>query len=97
MWDSQLVGYYNVVSTMYLLSYFLINCASVALRWSETHPYGASSFRATLLMINMVVLLLSLCTFEIKSVINDGIVNYLSSFWNKNDMMLFVWSLVNLI
>ena len=34
---------------------------------------------------------MSLCTFEIKSLINDGL-DYFSSFFNKNDMMLFALS-----
>jgi len=81
MWDSQLVKFYNIVSGMYLLSYLLILSACVCLRWTDTHPYGSASARATLLGINMLVLILSLCTFEIKSLMADGL--------DKNDMMLF--------
>lgn len=95
MWDSQLVKFYNIVSGMYLLSYLLILSACVCLRWTDTHPYGSASARATLLGINMLVLILSLCTFEIKSLMADGL-DYFSSFWNKNDMMLFALSAANL-
>lgn len=74
MWESQLVSYYNVVSSMYLSVYVLICVASVGLRWSDTHPYQASLFRVVMLTLNMLMLLLSLCSFEIKSVIADGLV-----------------------
>ena len=95
MWDSQLVKFYNIVSGMYLLSYLLILSACVMLRWTDSHPYGSASVRATLLGVNMLVLILSLCTFEIKSLMADGL-DYFSSFWNKNDMMLFALSAANL-
>ena len=91
MWDSQLVGFYNVVSGMYMASYLCILAASIALRWHETNPYGSSVVRTSLLVLNLVILLMSLCTFEIKSLINDGL-DYFSSFFNKNDMMLFALS-----
>ena len=38
MWDSQLVKFYNIVSLMYGMSYFLIIVASVLLRWSRDYP-----------------------------------------------------------
>jgi multisubunit Na+/H+ antiporter MnhG subunit len=97
MWDSQLVRYYNVVSILYLTSYFLIVSASIALRWTDEYPYESSATRATLLTINLVVLVMSLCTFEVKSLLADGLKEYLSSFWNKNDMLLFTLSITNLI
>lgn len=77
---------------MYLLSYFLIISSSITLRWIETNPYGSATVRAALLMTNLICLCLSLCTFELKQIIADGFLNYIESFWNKNDMMLFVLS-----
>jgi hypothetical protein len=78
---------------MYIGSYLCIIAASVALRWHESNPYGSSVIRTSLLVLNLVILLLSLCTFEIKSLLNDGL-DYFSSFFNKNDMMLFALSVV---
>ena len=94
MWDSQLVKFYNVVSGMYLLSYLLIVSACIGLRWTDTYPYESARIRAGLLAANLLVLILSLCTFEIKSLMADGL-DYFSSFWNKNDMMLFALSAAN--
>lgn len=49
----------------------------------------------SLLAVNLFVLLVSLCTFEIKSLLNDGW-NYFKSFYNQNDIALFTFSVVNL-
>ena len=49
----------------------------------------------TLLAVNLFVLVASLCTFEIKSLINDGM-DYFKSFYNINDIVLFILSVVNL-
>jgi len=40
---------------------------------------------------------MSLCTFEIKQIIAEGFGNYIESFWNKNDVMLFLLSTTCLI
>ena len=42
-----------------------------------------------------MVLILSLCTFELKSFLVDK-VGYLQSFWNWNDILLFVVSALTL-
>ena len=51
----------------------------------------SSLARITLLGINMVVLCVSLCTFELKSFLIDKL-GYFQSFWNWNDILLFVFS-----
>lgn len=51
----------------------------------------SSLARISLLGLNMVVLFLSLCTFELKSFLIDKL-GYLQSFWNWNDILLFVLS-----
>ena len=96
MWDSQLVKFYNVVSSMYIAAYLSILMASVALRWAESHPYMSSVVRTCLLVVNLVNLSLSLGAFEIKSLINDGF-DYFTSFFNQNDMMLFALSVACLV
>jgi hypothetical protein len=96
MWDSQLVRLYNIVSGMYLASYLLIICSSLALRFFHTHPILSSEIRAGLLSFNILILILSLGTFEVKSMIESGL-SYFESFWNKNDVMLFCMSIVCLV
>lgn len=46
--------------------------------------------------MNLIMLCMSLMTFEVKSMLEDGFA-YFSSFWNKNDMMLFVMSIICLV
>jgi len=46
--------------------------------------------------MNLIMLCMSLMTFEVKSMLEDGLA-YFSSFWNKNDMMLFVMSIICLV
>jgi hypothetical protein len=48
-----------------------------------------------LLGANMLLLCVSLCTFEIRSFLSDKI-GYFQSFWNLNDISLFVMSIVTL-
>lgn len=96
MWDSQLVAFYNVVSACYLSSFFLIVVASLALMWWDSAPVYSSEVRVILLGLNFLILCLSLTTFEVKSMLEDGL-DYFSSFWNKNDMCLFLMSIVCLI
>lgn len=87
---------YNVVSGMYVTSYLLIISSSLALRFFHTHPVLSSEIRAILLSVNIVILILSLGTFEVKSMIESGL-SYFESFWNKNDIMLFCMSIVCLV
>lgn len=91
MWDSQLVRWYNAVSFLYLTSFSLIVGSTILLRWQDTAPRMAGGFRAGLMSLNLIVLLGSLCTFEIKSLLNDGF-DYFKSFYNQNDMLLFALS-----
>lgn len=95
-WDSQLVRFYNVVSGMYMMSYVLIVSASLALRYFHTHQVLSSEIRVSLLSMNLLILILSLGTFEVKSMIENKLA-YFESFWNKNDMMLFVMSITCLV
>jgi hypothetical protein len=96
MWDSQLVKFYNIISIMYGISYLLIVMSSVFLRWTIKNPIGTAVARISLLSMNLIVLLVSLCTFEIKSLINDGI-EYFKSFYNINDICLFILSVGTLV
>lgn len=96
MWDSQLVKFYNIISIMYGMSYLLIISSSVLLRWAKSNPIGTAIARITLLSLNLMVLLVSLCTFEIKSLINDGL-EYFQSFYNINDICLFIFSVGTLV
>lgn len=91
MWDSQLVKFYNVVSAMYISSFILILMTTIILRWQKLHPIGAGKLRIALMSVNMFILLLSEVTFEVKSLINEGLA-YFDSFYNKNDIMLFLLS-----
>jgi hypothetical protein len=45
---------------------------------------------------NLLVLAASLCTFEIKSLLNEG-VDYFKSFYNQNDMLLLSLSIACLV
>jgi hypothetical protein len=96
MWDSQLVNFYNVVSGMYMLSYVLIVGSSLALRFFHTEPVLSAQIRAALLSVNIIILILSLGTFEVKSILENGL-SYFDSFWNKNDVLLFTMSIVCLV
>jgi hypothetical protein len=51
--------------------------------------------RIILLGANLLLLCLSLCTFEIRSFLADKI-GYFQSFWNLNDICLFMMSLLTL-
>lgn len=53
----------------------------------------SSEIRVSLLALNLLILILSLGTFEVKSMIENKLA-YFESFWNKNDMMLFCMSIV---
>jgi hypothetical protein len=96
MWDSQLVSFYNVVSGMYMLSYVLIVGSSLALRFFHTEPVLSAQIRAALLSVNIIILILSLGTFEVKSILENGL-SYFDSIWNKNDVLLFTMSIVCLV
>ena len=61
----------------------------------ELKPTVSSTARIIILSLNMLVLILSLCTFELKSFLVDK-VGYLKSFWNWNDILLFVVSALTL-
>ena len=78
------------------MSYVLIVSASLALRYWHTHPVLSSEIRVSLLSINLLILILSLGTFEVKSMIENKLA-YFESFWNKNDMALFVMSITCLV
>ena len=45
--------------------------------------------------VNMFLLCISLCTFEFKSFLVDKI-GYFQSFWNWNDILLFLFSFITL-
>lgn len=45
--------------------------------------------------MNMFLLLISLCTFELKSFLVDKM-GYFQSFWNWNDILLFLFSFITL-
>ena len=94
-WNGPIVKYYNVVSGCYICSFVLIGISSIFLHWMESKPTTSSTARIILLSLNMMVLILSLCTFELKSFLVDK-VGYLQSFWNWNDILLFVVSALTL-
>lgn len=48
--------------------------------------------RCIITCLNLLVLCMSLCTFEIKSFLSDKL-GYVQSFWNQNDMCLFLMSM----
>ena len=93
MWDSQLVKFYNIIYAMYMTSFLLILSSVIVLAWQNTNPYVSGIIRAGLMSCNLLVLVLSLCTFEIKSLLEDGL-DYFKSFYNLNDMCLFALSVV---
>lgn len=96
MWESPLVKLYNVIYACYMTSFVLIMTTNIILRWQLDHPIWAGQVRITLMACNVIVLMTSLCTFEIKSLINEGF-GYFESFYNKNDMMLFALSVAVLV
>jgi hypothetical protein len=80
-----------VVSGCYIFSFILIAISSILLHWIEEKPLKSSLARITLMGLNMLVLCLSLCTFELKSFLIDK-VGYFKSLWNWNDILLFIFS-----
>jgi hypothetical protein len=96
MWDSQLVRLYRIISLLYMCSYALIIGASMGLRWYVEAPIESSRARLVMLEINMCILCVSLVTFEIKSIFNDKL-EYFKSFWNLNDVTLFIISILCLV
>ena len=85
-----------IVSAMYSLSYFLIVCASIGLRWEVKEPLKSALVRMILLAINLIVLLLCLCTLEIKSVMIEGLASY-KTFFKQTNIVLFIFSVVCLL
>lgn len=94
-WNGPLVRYFGIVSGCYVASFFLIVTASILLKWQDDYPKEIQMARISLLGTNLLILCLSLCTFEIRSFMADK-VGYFKSFWNLNDISLFVMSVVTL-
>jgi len=68
----------------------------MGLRWYVEAPVESSRARLVMLEINMCILCVSLVTFEIKSIFNDKL-EYFKSFWNLNDVTLFIMSILCLV
>ena len=94
-WNGPLVKYFSIVSGCYVFSFLLIVSASILLKWQEKEEKLMQLCRISLLGLNLLVLCLSLCTFEIRSFLTDKI-GYFQSFWNLNDISLFIMSIVTL-
>ena len=94
-WNGPLVKYFSIVSGCYVFSFVLIVSASILLKWQEKEGKLMQLCRISLLGLNLLLLCLSLCTFEIRSFLTDKI-GYLQSFWNLNDIRLFIMSVVTL-
>lgn len=87
-WDGPLVRWYSVVSGFYLLSFSLVMINVVLLQYQKTNPVLMTSLRILIAFVNMLVLSVSLLTFEISSFLADT-AGYIKSFWNQNDICLF--------
>jgi hypothetical protein len=94
-WNGPLVKYFSIVSGCYVLSFCLIVSASVLLKWQKEEPKLMQMLRISLLGLNLLLLCISLCTFEIRSFLADKL-GYFQSFWNLNDIGLFIMSTVTL-
>jgi hypothetical protein len=68
----------------------------MGLRWYVEAPIESSHARLVMLEINICILCVSLVTFEIKSIFNDKL-EYFKSFWNLNDVTLFIMSILCLV
>jgi hypothetical protein len=90
-WNGPLVRYYSVVSGFYLLSFSLVVLNVLLLGWQNNEPFYMTLVRTCIASLNLFVLCLSLCTFEIKSFLADK-AGYITSFWNQNDICLFMTS-----
>lgn len=90
-WNGPLVRYYSVVSGFYLASFSLVILNVLLLGWQNNEPYKMTFARTCISGFNVLVLCLSLCSFEIKSFLADK-AGYIQSFWNQNDMCLFFTS-----
>jgi hypothetical protein len=92
-WNGPLVKYYSVVSGCYCLSFVLITSASILLKWHTKYPAEMQIARIFLLGSNFLLLCCSLITFEVRSFMSDKL-GYFKSFWNLNDVTLFLMSMV---
>jgi hypothetical protein len=90
-WNGPLVRMYSIVSGFYLLSFSLVLICVLLLYWQNNFPYHMTFARTCISGLNLIVLCLSLCSFEIKSFLADK-AGYLQSFWNQNDICLFITS-----
>lgn len=88
--------FYTFICAFYLIAYISILCASYGLRWTKSSPQTAAKVRIYLLSQNLFILLALLGAFEIKNLMAEGL-HYFDSFWNKNDMMLFLLSVAALV
>jgi len=79
-----------------MASFLLILSSVIILMWQDTDPKVAGAIRTSLMSVNLFVLVLSLCTFEIKSMMEDGL-SYFKSFYNINDICLFALSTACLV
>jgi uncharacterized membrane protein len=74
----------------------LILASSIALRWQYQFPFASGKLRIVLMSANLLILLVSEVTFEVKSLMNDGL-EYFKSIYNQNDMLLFAMSIACLV
>lgn len=95
-WNGPLVKYYKVVSGCSVGSFFLIASTSILLHWMNIYPTFTSHARIILMTLNLFLLILSLCIFEIKSFLEDR-VDYFRSFWKWNYVLLFLFSFFTLL
>lgn len=72
-WNGPLVRYYSIVSGFYLLSFTLVVSCVLLLGWQNNFPYHMTFARTCISGFNLIVLCLSLCSFEIKSFMADKI------------------------
>ena len=80
-WNGPLVRFYSVVSGFYLLSFALILTSIISMQYMSEEPYICLVIRLYLALANLIILSVSLLSFEIKSFLEDKL-GYIKSFWN---------------
>ena len=89
-WDSQLRNAYAIVFGLQLSMFTLILTAAAFTNYDD--PIIGDKARVIIMCFNAVLTLTTIGVFELRQLLTQGL-NYFQSFWNFNDMIVFILAL----
>jgi hypothetical protein len=95
-WQGNLRHAYIIMSSLYAVSFMLIVACALSLSWDLEYHEVYASYRNIANVINLVIVVTSVCTFEVRQLCEEGW-DYFKSFYNISDLSFVIFTIIVLV